>query len=48
MVLDLLDGTLADVRDSHAELVYEVDDIVTTSKDDLSSSLAKTKALGAI
>jgi len=39
VVLDLLDGTLADVRDSHAELVYEADDIVACSKEDLSTSM---------
>jgi hypothetical protein len=44
VVLDLLDGTLSEVRDSHAELVYEANDIVATSKGDLSSSLMKTLA----
>lgn len=39
VVLDLLDGTLGDVRDSHAELVYEADDIISASKEELSASM---------
>ena len=43
VVMDLLDGQLADVRTSHAELAYEAEDMAHSRRMDLTASLLKTR-----
>jgi len=45
IVLDLLDGQLADVRETHHELVSEADEIVSASRSSLSLSRKMTSSM---
>jgi len=48
VVLELLDGTLGEVRASHREIVHEADEIAAAAENDLASSLAASRGVTAL